>query len=106
MTMTPDQFRSITKGHFFTVCFRKKDGSIRELNGLDRVKSYIKGTGKPITDGRVIVWDRKVFRQELMAGKPRRQAGERAYRSFWPNTLIWVKVDGKKYDAEGREIKE
>jgi hypothetical protein len=103
MTMTADDFRSLTKGHFFTVIFRKKDGSVRTLNGLDRVKAYLRG-GKPVTDGRIITWDRQVFRENLIAGKDRRTAGSRAYRSFYPEQIIELKVGHKKYDADGEEI--
>lgn len=101
-TMTAQDFRERTKGHFFTVKFTKKDGSLRTLNGLDRVKAYLKG-GKPITDGRVVVWDRKVFREELKSGKHRKEAGARAYRSLWPETIEELRVGGKVYDKYGNE---
>lgn len=95
--MNKQKFNAITKGHFFTVTFVKRDGSIRVLNGLDRVKSYIKGTGKPITDGRIVVWDRQVFRDNLKQGMDRFTAGNRAYRSIIPDSILELKVAGKVY---------
>lgn len=97
--MNAEKFREITKGHFFTVVFTKKDGTERTLNGLDRVKSYLKG-GKPVTDGRVVVWDRKAFRDNLKAGKNRFEAGSRSYRSFWPDQIIELRVGKKVYKQE------
>lgn len=47
--MTPDNVRAAVaakanRGHFATVVFTKKDGTIRHLNGLFRPVSHIKGT--------------------------------------------------------------
>jgi hypothetical protein len=38
---------SLTGGRFFTVIFRKRDGSIRRMNCRTGVTRYVKGTGLP-----------------------------------------------------------
>lgn len=107
MAITADKFREITKGHFFTVTFVKKgNGEIRVMNGLDRVKSYVKGTGRPITDGRVIIWDRKAFRENLKSGLVRFEAGHKAFRSLYPESILTIKVGHQIFDHTGKEISE
>lgn len=38
---------SLTGGRFFTVIFRKRDGTIRKMNCRTGVHRYVKGTGLP-----------------------------------------------------------
>ena len=97
-------YRNLTAGHFFSVKFKKKDGSIREMNAHPKVSKYIKGTGKPVTDGRAVVLDRKVLRENLKAGMNRFDAGAKAYRSFYPETIVELKVGHHTYDGEGKQV--
>ena len=39
-----------TKGRFFSLTFRKKDGSKRVVNGKNFYNDLVKGTGSPATD--------------------------------------------------------
>jgi hypothetical protein len=39
-----------SKGKFFTIKFEKLDGTIRVINGKDKYRRLIKGTGSPATD--------------------------------------------------------
>lgn len=103
--MNLNKFKELTKGHFFTVVFKKlKTGELRTMNAHPMTKCYIKGTGKPVTDGRAVVWDRQVFRKNLKDGMSRKEAGAKSYRSFYPDQIIELRVGGKKYDSEGKEI--
>jgi hypothetical protein len=95
--MNKQEFNDLTKNHIFTVTFIKKDGSIRVMNGRRLVHRYLKGTGKPITDGRIVIMDMQNFRKEMKAGKDRFTAGNRSYRSIWPESIIELKVSGKTY---------
>ena len=45
-----------TKGKFFKVVIKKKDGSIRDMTCRTGVAKHIKGTARELEDG-VIVWD-------------------------------------------------
>ena len=102
--MELETFRKLTNGHFFSAVFTKKDGTLRKINGHPKVTKYIKGTGNTVTDGRAVILDRLVLRDNLKAGMNRFDAGSRAYRSIWPNTIKELRVGGKVYDGEGREV--
>lgn len=39
-----------TKGRFFSITFKKKDGTIRTINAKDRFDGLVKGVGSPATD--------------------------------------------------------
>lgn len=39
-----------TKGRFFSLTFRKNDGSERVVNGKNFYRDLVKGTGSPATD--------------------------------------------------------
>ena len=102
--MDLNKFKKIVGGKFFEVEFEKKDGSIRKMNARIAVSKFVKGTGKPIADGRVGVWDIQKFHELRREGKSEEEAGRGAYRSLWPNTVIRLKVGKKTYDGEGNEI--
>jgi hypothetical protein len=94
----------LTKGHFFAVKFVKKTtGEIRILNGHPKCKKYIKGTGSEVVDGRAVVLDRAALRKNLKEGMARLDAGAKAYRSFYPDSIVELHVGGKVYDGEGKE---
>jgi len=104
--MDKERFVSLTKDKFFQVCFTKADGSARVMNARCKIHKYIKGTGKPVASHLVSVWDRGVFRENVKSGLHRWEAGHRAYRSIKPETVQWIKVDGKTYNSEGEEIRQ
>lgn len=94
--LTAETFRELTKGRFFTIKFYKEsDGTIRTMNALDRVTAYIKGTGKTVKDGRIVLWDRTFYGKQRKRGLPKDAAGSSSYRSAWPSNVISVKVGGK-----------
>jgi hypothetical protein len=48
-----------TSGRFFTVTYRKLDGSIRKMNARLGVRKGVKGTGRALRrNDRMRVWDR------------------------------------------------
>ena len=102
--MDKKTFEKIVGNRFFEVAFTKKDGSERLMNGRLKVHKYIKGTGSPVIDGRLVIMDRIVFRENVKAGMRRWDAGNKAYRSLWPDTVKWVKVNGHTYNADGEEV--
>lgn len=51
MSSLTNAILSLTGGRFFTVVFRKKDGTIRRMNCRTGVKRYVKGADVP--DGHV-----------------------------------------------------
>lgn len=48
---TIEQLIAEAKGRFFTIKFRKKDGTVRVINSKDKYFRLIRGTGSPATDG-------------------------------------------------------
>jgi hypothetical protein len=103
MTLSPKQIKELVGNRFFEVEFEKADGTTRVMNCRSRVGKYVKGTGK-LSDNVVGVWDRAAFRKNLQAGMGRWKAGHASYRCFKPETLHWIKVAGKTYNAEGEEV--
>jgi len=81
--MNVNELKNIVGNRFFHVTFKKKDGTIREMTCRTGVKKYVKGNGKPINDGRVGVYEVNTNRK-----------GAAAYRSFYPESVISLKVDG------------
>lgn len=67
-------------GHFIKIVFVKTDGTIREMTARSHVHKHLKGTGKPITDGRVVLWEPSLNGD-----------GNEKYRSLWPSTVVSVK---------------
>jgi len=104
--MDLNTFRKLTDGHFATVTFVKKNGEKRVMNFHPMTKRYIKGTGNPVVDGRAVVLDLGTFRKNLKEGLHRFEAGAKAYRSFWPDTIIELRVGKKVYDKNGEEMKD
>ena len=84
------QVRKLVGSRIFTATFRKVSGNkeIRTMNGTLNIASKIKGVGKPITDGRVVLTEFK----------------SKGLRSFYPETLISIRVGGHLYDGEGKEV--
>ena len=73
------------EGKFFTVTFRKKDGSLRTLNGRLGVH-FGKQLGKPTTAGipkYIVVYD----------------VQKRAYRNINTDTVLEVKMKGKTFQV-------
>lgn len=91
--MNVEKFRGIVGSNFFTVTFKKKDNTVRNMTGRCGVSKFVKGTGNPVDDGRVVMW-------ETSGGR----GGAAAYRSFYPDSIISFKVNGKVYDKEGNVI--
>lgn len=88
--MNASQVRKLVGSRIFTATFRKVSGNkeIRTMNGTLNVASKIKGVGKPITDGRVVLTEFK----------------SKGLRSFYPETLISIKVGGHEYNSEGEQV--
>lgn len=63
---------------FFTVCFQKKDGTWRTLNGRLGVKRHLRGGERTVGDEYIMAWD----------------CHERGYRCFLPEKVAWVKCHG------------
>lgn len=83
--MDPKQIHEyVSDGNFFRCTFVKQDGTIREMTCRTKVHKYVKGTGKPITDGRLGVWE------PALDGD-----GKDKYRSVWPTTIMEMKVHGE-----------
>jgi hypothetical protein len=82
MLLTEKQFRKIVGGKIFTVKFKKKDGTIRTLNGRLGVKKHLRG-GKirfnASEKNNVIVYDLK----------------NKGYRSFNLSRLNYLKCGGE-----------
>jgi len=72
------------EGKFFKVTFIKKDGTVREMTCRSKVHKYVKGTGKPISDGRISLYE--------MAADGE---GADKYRSMWPSTIKRLKCGDK-----------
>ena len=106
MTMTVEQVKKLVGRRFFEVEFEKADGSIRKMNARIGIRKYVKGTGRPVAAHLVGVWDRQKMAENLKAGMGRWNSGHKAYRSIKVENIRWLKVNGKMYDSEGKEIKE
>lgn len=84
--LTKEEFTELVGNRFFSVSFTKRDGSLRSLTGRLGVRKYIKGSGRPLPENLLLVWERV----------PKEELGGR-YRSFYPESIILVKVGGKTY---------
>lgn len=65
MSSFTDTLLSLTGGRFFTVVFRKKDGTIRRMNCRTGVHRYVKGADVPSghvskRDDMLVVYDVKL----------------------------------------------
>lgn len=65
MSAFTDTLLSLTGGRFFTVVYRKKDGTIRRMNCRTGVKRYVKGADVPSghvskRDDKLVVFDVKI----------------------------------------------
>ena len=83
-TITAKEIEDVVGDKFFHVSFVKKDGSIRDMAARTGVYKYVKGTGRPIDDGRLSVWEPSLDGQ-----------GAEKYRSLWPETIIELKCGDK-----------
>jgi hypothetical protein len=85
MELTLDQIIMANKGKILTVVFRKKDGSIRTLNGIYGVSRYLAG-GDFKGDPRqyIVLWDIR----------------KKDYRSVNRSTLMEVRVDKRVFKAK------
>lgn len=81
--------KAVRTTKFFTVTYRKDDGSLRTLNGRGRVRTYKLGNPgrawNPEPTGRVFMWDR--------------QKG--AYRTVNAKRTIEATIDGVTYKTRG-----
>ena len=102
--LSVEQIKELVGNRFFEVCFVKKDGTERCMNARRGVKRYLKG-GHDSSPKVVAVWDREKLRENISKGMDRWKAGNAAYRCFLPESIKWIKVAGKVYDANGKELK-
>ena len=102
--LSVQEIKDLVGNRFFEIIFTKKDGTERKLNGRISVSKYVKGTGK-LSDKVVGVWDREKLRENIKAGMNRWEAGNKSYRCFLPSQVLWIKVGGVKYNADGEIIK-
>ena len=75
-------------GNFFTVHFRKKDGTVRVMNCRGGVKKHLTGGGRawnPESKGMVFVWD----------------TASKGYRTLNTKTATFAAIDGKEYVTNG-----
>jgi len=84
-----NEFYSLVGSRFFTVTFKKKGGEVRTMLARCGVKKHLKGTGKHIDDGRIVVWEPASFNPE---------EDKAGYKTFWPEQVIAVKVRGTTYE--------
>ena len=71
-------------GNFFTVHFRKKDGTVRVMNCRGGVKKHLTGGGRvwnPESKGMVFVWDTVA----------------KGYRTLNTKTATFAAIDGQEY---------
>lgn len=89
--ITQEEARTILRsGGFVTVTFRKKDGSIRVLNGRSGVKAYIKKVGLPYDakeHGIVILWETR---------RPEDQPSQK-YRAIRLESIIKISANGAEF---------
>lgn len=101
--LSVQEIKDLVGYHFFEVAFTKKDGTERRMNARAGVKRYLVG-GHEASPKVVPVFDRQKLRENLVNGMSRQEAGKKAYRCFKPESIKWIKVGGKKYDRNGKEI--
>ncbi len=94
--ITPEQAREIIHtGKFVTVTFRKRDESIRVMNGRTGVAKYVKGeAGK----GRAYDFDEHGI-VNLYETKNEAEEPSAKYRSVRLASLISVKAEGEEYEV-------
>tara|TARA_B110000285_G_scaffold180874_1_gene204006 strand:- start:622 stop:948 length:327 start_codon:yes stop_codon:yes gene_type:complete len=88
------EIRKRVGAKFFSACFIKKDGEVRQINCKFDVKKYLSG-GVRTTDPKdyMIVWD----------------TVKRQYRNVSLERLQWIKFNGNMYTVDmtpkGRKLK-
>lgn len=81
-----------TEGKFFNVVFRKKDGTVRNMNCRIKVGKFVKGVGlsyDPKKLGNQIVW-------ESVPGRE----GKELYRQIRLESIERLKINGSTYDFD------
>lgn len=77
-------FLTQSKGKFVSVTFKKKDGTIRKLNGRLGVTKYLHGGKCTLNDNYVILWDAKHC----------------GYRAVNKDTILTVRSQGYTFTRE------
>ena len=89
--MNVSQVKKLVGKQKFTAVFKKVSNNkeLRVMSGTLNMTKHVNGRGQPITDGRVVMYDVQA----------------KGVRSFYPERLVSIKVNGHTYDGNGDELK-
>lgn len=87
-----DNLKAAAGNRIFTACFKKKDGSIRTLNGTFNMKGRLVG-GKSTVDKSkyFILLDNHIAKKNT---------SDKGIRSVNKETILWVQINGVRWKKE------
>ena len=85
---------SSTRGRVFSVTFKKKDGSIRTVNGRRFIEGSVNGNGQSRPFAFI---DNNVYLDLIRQGYPKELAAVKSWRSFVPENVLSFQIGGEKY---------